>query len=66
MSFLRVYGLIYFDICSYASVASLRTEIKINIPILYVMFASFLKMLISACGRCFFREQVHTCVMLRN
>ena len=34
--------------------------------ILYVMVASFLKMLISACGRCFFREQVHTCVMLRN
>ena len=34
----------------------------LNIPILYVMFASFLKMLISACGRCFFsRAGAHMC-----
>ena len=33
-----------------------KTMLCLNIPILYVMFASFLKMLISACGRCFFLE----------
>ena len=48
---------LYFLVGSVDMVCTIADYALLNIPILYVMFVSFLKMLISACGRCFFESR---------